>query len=438
MKERTAFLLKIILIPIALCSLIFICATTSEASNVNELKTEIEELRIKQLENDRKKAELEKKIIEAGKDVKTREGAIKTLNVAKDKIEADIKETENKIAIANLSIEKLGVEINDIQARIQTNIDAISSAFRKIDAIEGTSFIETILTYDNVSTLWDEVETLLRFQIGVKKNISELKILRKNIQSKKEEKENNKKELLNAKFELKDRNELVELNKEEIAQLLAVAKNKKFNYEKDLAEKKALGEAVAKELLDFESQLKLAIDPKSIPSVGVGVLSWPLDKVRSITQYFGDTEFAKKTNAYNGKGHNGVDFEAAHGTVVKAALNGVVEGIGDTDKTCKGASFGKWVFIRHDNGLSTVYAHLSLITATEGQRVTTGQSLGYSGYSGYVKPPGPAGAHLHFGVYASQGVKIMEKQSVTKGCIGKIYRMPIADLRAYLDPMLYL
>lgn len=438
MRGKKAFLLKTILMLMALSSPVFIYAIKSEASTVNELKTEIEELRIKQLENDRKKAELEKKIIEAGKDVKTREGAIKTLNVAKDKIEVDIKETENKIAIANLSIEKLGVEIADIQARIQTNTDAVSSAFRKIDAAEGTSFIETILTYDNVSTLWDEVETLLRFQIGVKKNIGELKILRNDLQNKKNEKEKNKKELLGAKFELKDRNELVELNKEEIAQLLSVAKNKKFNYEKDLAEKRALGEAVTKELLDFESQLKLAIDPKSIPSVGVGVLSWPLDKILNITQYFGDTEFAKKTNAYNGKGHNGVDFEAAYGTRVRAALAGVVEGNGDTDRTCKGASFGKWVFIRHDNGLSTIYAHLSLITVAEGQRVTTGQFLGYSGYSGYVKPPGPAGAHLHFGVYASQGVKIMEKQSVSKGCAGKIYRMPIADLRAYLDPMLYL
>lgn len=413
-------------------TVLFAGAIRTNAAYVDELKAKIDEKNRQKQQIEKEISDLEQKTISTSKDAKTLEGTIKTLNASKDKIQADIKATENRIEIANLSIEKIGIEINNTQERIQTNTDAISSAFRKIDAAEGTSFIETILTYDNVSTLWDEVETLLRFQIGVKKNIGELKILRNDLQNKKNEKEKNKKELLGAKFELKDRNELVELNKEEIAQLLSDTKNKESNYKKILAEKKALGESFEKELLQFESQLKLAIDPKSFPSAGIGVLFWPLDKV-FITQYFGETEFALKTKAYNGKGHNGVDFQAAPGTRVKAALDGIVEGTGDTDRTCKGASFGKWVFIRHNNGLATLYGHLSLIKAIEGQRVQIGDVIGYSGNTGYSTGP-----HLHFSVYASQGVKIMDRQSISKGCVGKIYRMPIADLRAYLDPMLYL
>lgn len=404
----------------------------SRAAPVDELKTKIEEKNKQKKRIEQEIAEYEQKAIEAGKDAKTLEGTVKTLNITKQKIETDIKATENRIDIANLSIEKLGIEITNTQERIQTNTDAISSAFRKIDVAEETSFVETILANNNVSALWDEVETLLRFQIGVKKNINELRILRKDFQSKKSEKEKNKKELLNTKSELKDQNELIESNKEEKAQLLSTTKNKESNYKKILAEKKALGESFAKELLDFESQLKLAIDPKSIPSAGIGVLFWPLDKV-FVTQYFGETSFALKTKAYNGKGHNGVDFQAAPGSRVKAALDGIVEGTGDTDRTCKGASFGKWVFIRHNNGLATLYAHLSLIKAVEGQTVRTGDVIGYSGNTGYSTGP-----HLHFSVYASQGVKIIDRQSISRGCVGKTYHMPIADLRAYLNPMLYL
>jgi len=41
-------------------------------------------------------------------------------------------------------------------------------------------------------------------------------------------------------------------------------------------------------------------------------LGWPLDQIR-ITQLFGDTDFARShPGAYNGKGHNGVDFAAKH------------------------------------------------------------------------------------------------------------------------------
>lgn len=401
----------------------------SNAASIDELRAKIEEKNGQKKEIEKEIAEYERKAIEAGKNAKTLQSAINGLNIAKKKIEADIKATENKIDLANLSIKKLGIEIVNTQEKIKTDTEALSSAFRKIDAAEGASFIETILTYNNVSALWDEVETLLRFQVGVKKNIDEMKILKKEFQDKKNEKEKNKRELLNTKTELKDQNELIKFNKEDKKQLLSATKNKEADYKKILAEKKILSEAFAKELLKFESELKLAIDPKSIPSVGAGVLFWPLDKI-FITQYFGNTDFAIKTNAYNGKGHNGVDFQAAPGTRVKAALDGIVMGTGDTDKVCKGASFGKWALLRHNNGLSTLYGHLSLIKVNEGQTVQTGDVIGYSGNTGYSTGP-----HLHFTVYATQGVQIMDRQSAV---CGGIYHMPIADLRAYLNPMLYL
>ena len=85
------------------------------------------------------------------------------------------------------------------------------------------------------------------------------------------------------------------------------------------------------------------------------------------------------TTAYNGQGHDGVDFGAAIGTPVYAALDGVVEGTGNTDLVCPGASFGKWIFIQHANGLSTMYAHLSLIKVSQGQTVRTGDIIGYTG-----------------------------------------------------------
>ena len=81
--------------------------------------------------------------------------------------------------------------------------------------------------------------------------------------------------------------------------------------------------------------------------------------------------------------HNGVDFRATIGTPVKSAGNGVVEGVGDTDAVCAGASYGKWVFIRYDNGLASTYGHFSVISVKEGQRVKTGDVVGYSGNTGY-------------------------------------------------------
>ena len=141
------------------------------------------------------------------------------------------------------------------------------------------------------------------------------------------------------------------------------------------------------------------------------------------------TVAAKKL--YVSGSHNGVDFGAPVGTRVLAAASGKVIGTGDTDPVCPGASYGKWVLVRHTNGLTTVYGHLSAIASYEGQDVVQGQIIAYSGSTGYATGP-----HLHLSVFASNGVQVTSL--VSKACAGRVYRIPIAAANAYLDPMLYL
>jgi murein DD-endopeptidase MepM/ murein hydrolase activator NlpD len=86
--------------------------------------------------------------------------------------------------------------------------------------------------------------------------------------------------------------------------------------------------------------------------------------------------------------------------------------------------------VKHPNGLSTVYGHLSSISVTTGAQIKKGDTIGYSGNTGYSTGP-----HLHLGLYATQGVRI-EQYVNSKGC--KQATIPLADIKAYLDPMAYL
>jgi murein DD-endopeptidase MepM/ murein hydrolase activator NlpD len=116
--------------------------------------------------------------------------------------------------------------------------------------------------------------------------------------------------------------------------------------------------------------------------------------------------------------------------------DGVVGGTGDTDTACAGASFGKFVFVRFDNHLSAVYAHLSIISVKSGQKVTRGQLLGYSGSSGRVTAP-----HLHITLYAdidaagNNIVKVEGQPSLS--CKGKVIVQPRAPREAYLNLLDY-
>lgn len=373
-------------------------------------------------------ADYQKQIEATGKETKTLQSTIKNIDLEQKKLSAEIQLTASKITAVNLRLEELGDAIGIKQNRIGESQDALAETIRGLADVEKKTLIEALLSGATLSAIWGVADDLERFQKEVQTDLTKTKELKADLEHTQTETETNRKKLVSLRADLADKNQLLSQNKKAKSALLTATKSKETEYRKILAERVARRDAFEKELLQFESELRFAIDPSRLPSAGSGVLKWPLDSIK-ITQEFGDTAFAR-SGAYKGNGHNGVDFKASTGTRVLATLSGVVKGVGDTDAVCPGASYGRWVFIEHGNGLSTLYAHLSLIKVSEGQSVSTGEVIGYSGETGYATGP-----HLHFTVYATQGVRIMSRKSAV---CGGSYTMPVADLKAYLDPLKYL
>ncbi len=150
--------------------------------------------------------------------------------------------------------------------------------------------------------------------------------------------------------------------------LLADTKNKESTYQAQIAQKQAQQAKFEQDLLSYEAQLNLSVSVGSIPKAGSGVLQWPVASPY-ITQYFGNTDFATQNpQVYGGKGHNAIDLRASPGTPIMAAPRRGSARHRNTDLTCPGASYGKWIFIKHDNGLSTIYAHLSTFLVSAATR----------------------------------------------------------------------
>ena len=425
MLSRFEKKLVLVLIPFFV---FMIFATNTFSATVDELKQKIDETTASKKALEDEIAQYQAQIKDIANQANTLANALKTLTTNEKKINTQISLTKKNINSKTLEIKNLGVDIGQKELNIENNILTIGESLRGINDADSESLIENLLKYNDLSEFWTKIEYASQFQESLRKNIIETRNIKISLEKDKKASEASTKSLLAYQSDLNDQKKLLQINKTDTNTLLADTKNKESNYKKIIAEKQALSAAFDKELTQFEADLKLAIDPNSFPSSGKGILSWPVDDVY-ITQKFGDTEFAK-TGAYNGGGHNGVDFRAPVGTKIKAALGGTVEATGNTDTVCPGASYGKWVFIRHSNGLATIYGHLSLIKVSAGQEVFTGDTIGYSGMTGFSTGP-----HLHFGVYASQGVKVMaRKSSVCKGT----YTIPVADLKAYLDPLVYL
>jgi hypothetical protein len=84
--------------------------------------------------------------------------------------------------------------------------------------------------------------------------------------------------------------------------------------------------------------------------------------------------------------HSGIDLKVYVGDTIVAVFDGKVR-IVDTERR----GYGNYVVIRHNNGLETIYGHLSKQLVEENQEVRAGEVIGLGGNTGRS-----TGSHLHF------------------------------------------
>ncbi len=413
------------------------------AANPSELEREIEQVKRERetLLEEQKKLQAELEAI--NKESQTLGATVKSLDATKNKLAADIRVTQSKINSTNLTIQSLENTMSEKERQIVAHRAAISETLLALSEYDTRPLILNLLTSTELSDIWRDKSQLEGLSARLEEEISILRETRRVLDQEKEQKEKVKEEQLSLRGQLSGQKSVVEENQRAKEKLLAETKNKEAEYQKLLAENIANQKQFEEDLFRLESELRITLDLSLIPPPRQGLLSWPLDNI-FITQTFGDTAFARG-GAYNGRGHNGVDFRATMGTAVKSILGGVVEGIGNTDEQnaqlrkegkpiC--GSYGRWVLIRHNNGLTSIYAHLSASIVETGQNVKTGEIIGYSGGTPGVNGSGySTGPHLHLGLFVSQGVQIRQ---FTTSINCKHTFVPIADLRAYLNPLAYL
>lgn len=188
------------------------------------------------------------------------------------------------------------------------------------------------------------------------------------------------------------------------------------NYKSVLAAQVALDESKYQDRLDKVLQEQLAIQQEisnlgttqidnfslaDLPNRKKANFGMPVEKPYVLTQGYGKTSFSSH---YKGGLHNGIDYAARGGNLgILAAADGTVKATGDMGKY----GYGRWVVIDHNNGLITLYGHLSSVKASRGKKVKKGDKIGVMGNTGFS-----TGRHLHFSVFAAKTFRIVESSTV--------------------------
>lgn len=445
---RSLVFLSVVLVGFSLIS-----ALTPEhlyAQTEEQIKSQIEEhgKMIEQIEKDIAEAERQKAVLSG--QAQTLQTTIKSLDINRQQTASQINLTETRISSTNLKLDELSYNIEDTEQLIALDKRTLEKSLRNMAEAGEVSIIEQVFSSADLTEAWSAIDDAAALNAALRTNVENLTQAREELTYQLEDVDKKKVELTTLKGELTGQQNSLDVQKSEKDRLLAQTKNQESVYQDLITRKKAERALFEAALSSLENSLT-SVGQGAAPATQTGVLAWPysstfaescvgkasvLGNTRCITQYFGNTAFATaNAQIYNGSGHNAIDIGMPSGTPILAALSGTVLATGNTDATPGCYSFGKWVMIKHPNGLATLYSHLSSIGVSSGQTVSTGQQIGLSGMTGYATGP-----HLHFGVYASAGVQIMQlgqyRATGGSGCTNAT--MPVAPKDAYLNPMSYL
>ncbi|WP_275422005.1 M23 family metallopeptidase [Fervidibacillus halotolerans] len=115
-----------------------------------------------------------------------------------------------------------------------------------------------------------------------------------------------------------------------------------------------------------------------------------IDEVQGVNWIWPTNGFITDIYGTRNGSHKGIDIAEKMGTEVVASFDGTIT------RSYYSHSYGNVVFIKHDVGFESVYAHLSKRLVKKGDRVKQGEIIGLMGNTGHS-----SGSHLHFEIHRS-------------------------------------
>lgn len=296
------------------------------------------------------------------------------LDEATRKLQA-IKKEQDQV---NLQIKQLQEEIQKAEVQLRARQAILNKRVRVIYMHGQLSYIEVILGANSFSDFANRLELLKRIIRSDFNLIQEIQQRKATIEAKKVEIEKEKARLDELASEAQKVQDEVKAKKAEQQRVLAHART-----QQDAAKQ------MEADLIARSNEIRQMIQSRMQQNSGSdqivhgnGTFIWPCNG--PITSPFGyRTHPIFGTTIY----HSGIDIGVDYNTPIHAADGGTVILAG----WCGG--YGNAVIIDHGNGLQTLYGHNTSVAVSEGQTVSQGQVIAYSGSTGYSTGP-----HCHFEV----------------------------------------
>lgn len=367
----------------------------SKQSQLEKIRKEIEQYEKKIRDREKKENRTLEQLDDYGKQEALLRKLVKKLHREEAELEASIKSTTNTVA--------------GLEAQLEHLKKQYASYVRSAYTRGTTGDLELLATSQSVNQLLVRAEYLKRFSAHRKRDFDAITAKRRALQEEQDllARQLGRRQRLIADKSAEQGN-LRKMTKKKKNLLAGIRRDKK-NYQKEIDRRRKDFEEIGRKiaaLIEAEKKKKPAAGAaRTAEAAGGGAfeaarggIGWPVEGGRLITGYGMQKHPILKTLTEN----KGVDIGVPTGTRVSAVAGGEVSTIWWLP------SFGNLVIVAHEGGYRTVYAHLADIDVEEGEKISSGQSLGRSG-------EGLNGPMIHFEVWKGRETLDPEKWLRSRG-----------------------
>jgi murein DD-endopeptidase MepM/ murein hydrolase activator NlpD len=322
---------------------------------------------------------------------------ITALSTRVEKLEEPVARLQHKLDTLESGLRQRKQRLSDLETQIRRQEDQLVLLERELDVAEAqlmrrivaiykegnTSVAQAVVASGSVTELFERLDTNKRIVAADQEVADKVRSLEEKVADARETS-------LRARSEVREQTRAIERDRAKAAKSHRQLAQKKRALEVALADRNrrldsaearaALAEANDAALDRASGNLQSTVQAGAAlnPTAGSGgasvSLGWPVSG--PVVSSFGMRD---------GKMHSGIDISAPAGTPTVASGSGTVTYAGWM------SGYGNLVVIQHAGGLSTAYAHLSKISAGNGQSVSRGQLIGSVGCTGHC-----FGDHVHF------------------------------------------
>lgn len=305
----------------------------------------------------------------------------------------DIDSTTLNIDKTNLEIKKIELDTENVNNEIEIEKQHMSSLLRLIYRQDQISTMEMLLLNDSLAEFLSQAKYLENTNSKIKESLQLLKDKKDLLDQNKNVLDSKNKELVVLKEDLQRKKDDLSYEQESKGIILEETKSSEAEFQSLLARAKKEQLQAEAEVASIEKLIrqKMAAKDKVKLESGSSDIAWPVKK-NTVTTGFHDADYPYRKIIGE---HPAIDIRAAQGSTLRTAADGYVARV-----KFDGTNSYAYIMIIHNDGLSTVYGHVSAVSVTAEQYVRQGDIIGRTG--GYPRTAGAGafttGPHLHFEV----------------------------------------